>query len=183
MHQAKEERLESILFIAQAADANTGISQRFEHIIQNRTLGYIDFDFVVITKSYGKTQYLLRLGRGIHVHDKGLHHRAAEQFTHRALLNNVPVIDYGYIPAQGFRLLQVVRRQDDGGAVLAIDTRSGTPTWCDEFQCPHRLWVHRESAAWVRAPEARAIIKRRFIPPDRFLDGDLRLSHKSSCFR
>ncbi len=78
----------------------------------------------------------------------------AQHGRHAVVLDDAALVDDRDVAAESLGLLEVVRRQDDGRALL-VDLRAGTPTSSGASRCPRRPSARRGSAAAARAP-ARA---------------------------
>ncbi len=154
-----------------------------ENVVQALGLRHLDFQGVIIREHRRESRQLrgggARLAQIEHEHF-GL--QLAQHIRHAVALDDVAALDDGDVAAQILGLFQIVRGEDDGGA-LRVDACAGTPTWSGESRCRRRRSAHPGSASCGSCIRARAIMRRRFMPPDSERATELRRSQSCSCFR
>ena len=115
----------------------------------------------------------LRRQRAVDVEHEAFDVELGQQRAHRPLLDDGAAVDDRQVAAQALGFLQVMRGQDDGGA--------GGVDLLSVFHMPRRISMSTPAVGSSRISSrgrviiARAIISRRFMPPDSVRDMHVRL--------
>src|SRR5579871_3867943 len=179
--QADEEFLETIHLVAHARDLEPEARELHEDLVEALALGDLDLEGVIVDERGAKTLEVRRARHGRRqIEHERLGLELAQHVRHGIALDDAPALDDRDVAAQTLRLLEIMRRQDDRRALI-VDLTQELPHRAADLDVDARGRLIEDQEPGL--VHERAIISRRFMPPESERAIELRRSQSCSFFR